>query len=143
MYLTSHRVRARSGREAVHSFLHEHGDVPWPDDVSSWPEERPGRLHAHRSALEVGGNTVRAYLDVLAPDATPVQVVEDALEHFSNDVNERRNPTLFRSGQVTLRFGVELKLEPTRGEVLLELVTHLVRLLKAEWPFPPATAPNV
>lgn len=139
MYATSHRVRAPSGAEAVHSFLHAHGELAWPDDVSGWPETQPGQLVAQRGALPIGGNRVTAYLDVLAPDNTPARTLEAALKRFAEDLDERRNPTVFRAGKVTVRLGVELRLESGRKRLLAELSSALLALAGEELPLRTAT----
>lgn len=66
---------------------------------------------------------VRAYLDVLAPDRTPRVEIDEALVAFSHDLCERRNPTVFKQGAVTIRFGVELGLEGLRAQHL-EMLTR-------------------
>lgn len=121
MYVTAHRVRARTGDEAVHAFLHQHGAVAWPDEVFDWPEINPGRLIGRRTVFEVGGNNVLSYLDLLAPDGTPASVIEGALEEFRQDLEERANPTVMVTGGITIRFGTNLGLEPQRATAFEEL----------------------
>lgn len=128
MYVTAHMVRDAGGKEAIHGFLHEHGDVDWPGDVSRWPEENPGRLALQRTVLPMGGNAVRSYLDVLAPDSVPASDLDAALDHLREDLLERVNPTLMRHETVTLRFGVEFFLESERMARYDELA-HVVREL--------------
>src|SRR4051812_742503 len=111
MYITAHLVKSRDQREGINAFLHIHGaKFQWPDDASSLPDTTPGRTALHRTDLPPGGNDVRAYLDILAPDETPRAEIDRALHVFSHDLRERRNPTVFNHGVVTIRFGVELGL---------------------------------
>jgi hypothetical protein len=124
MYLTSHLVRSRSGDEGINGFLHHHGsDVAWPSDAAGLPESRPGRIVRSRVDLPPGANQIRAYLDVLAPDGTPRAQLEQAVAALASDLHERRNPTVFTLGPVTIRFGVELGLERIREHQLDMLVS--------------------
>lgn len=107
MYSTAHRAISSEGLEAIHAFVHVHGNIPWPNDVTDWPETHPGKLALNKTVLPVGGNRIRSYLDVLAPDTTPLQAIHEALTALSDDLNERRNPTVFSHGSITIRFGVE------------------------------------
>lgn len=137
MYVTAHRVETPAkDREATHAFLHLHGDEPWPDDVRSWPEDNPGELHSKKTVLPVGGNSVRAYLDVLAPDETGIDEIKQVLAEFRADLMERSNPTVLQRGRVTIRFGVELSLESEkdRSSTFDELAGAVVRLLKKRQP---------
>jgi hypothetical protein len=125
MYVTTHGVKNAEGEEAVHGFLHVHGVLVWPADVCSWPEDNPGRLRQRRTTLRLGGNAVRSYLDVLAPDGTDAERIVQALSKLRDDLRERVNPTVWRDGVVTVRFGVEFALERER----IHVFDHLVHVL--------------
>lgn len=128
MYLTAHRVQSKDGQQAIHVFLHAHPDQVWPRDVSAWPETRPGEITRHQATLPIGGNRVRAYLDILCPEGTEAAVVRGALEALEQDLKERINPTVMKVGNVTMRFGVELALEDRRTKELLELAKSAMEL---------------
>lgn len=122
MYVTSHIVKSPENKEeAIHSFLHTHGKIPWPKDVAAWPEKNPGTLVGRKTSLKMGGNAVRAYLDILCADGTSLAKIGETLADFRADLGERRNPTVFRSRKVTIRFGVEISLEDRRADVLADL----------------------
>ena len=130
MYITAHLVRSRDEREGINAFLHVHGaEFHWPDDASSLPDTTPGKTALHRTDLPPGGNDVRAYLDILAPDGTPRSEIDQVLRGFLHDLRERRNPTVFNHGVVTIRFGVEPGLEVLRAEQLEMLVRPALQLL--------------
>jgi hypothetical protein len=76
-----------------------------------------------------GGNSVRSYLDILAPDGTARARIEQALMALARDLHERRNPTVFNHDVVTIRFGVELGLEALRSEQLEMLSRPALQLL--------------
>jgi hypothetical protein len=126
MYVTAHLVRTRSGDEGINGFLHHHGaDFVWPPDAADLPDTTPGAIVVRRVDLLPGANQVRAYLDVLAPDGTPRAQIAEAMAAFARDLPERRNPTVFALGAVTIRFGVERGLERIR-EAQREMLAAVV-----------------
>lgn len=130
MYVTAHLVRSRSGDEGINGFLHHHGaDFSWPPDAADLPDTTPGTIALRRIDLPPGGNQVRAYLDVLAPDGTPRAQLGQAMAAFARDLPERRNPTVFVLGTVTIRFGVEPGLERIRALQLDMLAQVALALL--------------
>ena len=129
MYATAHRV-SRDGRSGINAFLHLHGQgFRWPADASALPDENPGTLEHQVCPIKPGGNLVHSYLDVLAPDDTQRDVLLAAMKAFQRDVAERRNPTIFTLGVVTIRFGVQLGLEPHREAELAALISTLTQVL--------------
>jgi hypothetical protein len=71
MYLTAQHVRSHKGEEEVHVYLHVHGaDAAALKDPLSVPQSNPGRLvkDSVRRQIPPGGNTVIAYLDIVADD---------------------------------------------------------------------------
>jgi hypothetical protein len=130
MYATAHRVRAPDGREAIHAFLHRHGSAPWPADVVGWPESNPGELIDHVTELPLGGNAVRTYLDVLAPDALEHDAISQVLKELHAQLWERPNPTVVRRRDVTVRFGVEPALEAQREQAYRELSEAILSILE-------------
>jgi hypothetical protein len=80
--------------------------------------------------LRPGGNRVRAYLDVLAPDNTSIAEVDEALSTLLADLGQRHNPTVFSVGHVTVRFGVEIALEERRHQTFEELGREVRRLAR-------------
>jgi hypothetical protein len=130
MYATAHRV-SRNGQTGINAFLYLHGrDFPWPEDASSLPDTEPG-MPTDRQSISVppGNNPVHSYLDVVAPDGTPRSSILEASRLFRQDVSERSNPALFVFGQVTLRFGVRIGLEPERESELDRLLVTLEQVL--------------
>lgn len=132
MYVTAHLVRSRSGDEGINGFLHHHGaDFSWPLDAAGLPDTTPGTIVLRRVDLSPGFNQVRAYLDVLAPDGTPRAQLDQAMAAFARDLPERRNPTVFVYGIVTIRFGVEIGLERIR-EMQLDMLAQVALALLDE-----------
>lgn len=108
MYWAAHRVRSPEGEEGINAFSHRHGPgFRWPVEVSqiaALPETDSGKQIAEHVQVEPGGNSVLSYLDVLAPDGTPQDVILRALDVFSARVSECANPTLAQVGPVVFRF---------------------------------------
>ena len=130
MYVTAHLVRSSTRAEGINSFLHRHGaNFVWPDDAAVLADDQPGKLVKSNVGLAPGFNNVRAYLDVLAPDGTARSEIEAALAALAHDLDERRNPTIFVHGRVTIRFGVELSLELIRAQHLAMLATSALALI--------------
>lgn len=131
MYATAHRV-SRAGQSGINTFLHLHGQAfSWPQDARNLPETNSGELKGQWIQLKPGGNQVHSYLDVLAPDGTPRSVLTQALQTLLWDLPERLNPTIFTFGPVTLRFGVQLGLEPKRELELVSLIEAIQPALSA------------
>jgi hypothetical protein len=100
MYLTAHRVWSRiEAQEAIHAFYYRHGATPqkvdWNSpDIARIADAEPGELIASQVVLPPGGNEVKSYLDVAAPDATPVTQVEAAVATFETDVTSSTSATV-------------------------------------------------
>jgi hypothetical protein len=132
MYLAVHLVR-RGGDEGINAFLHEHpADLSWPENSAGLPDTNPGTVIDSRIKLTPGGNEVRAYLDILAPNGTSPAKMSAALAALRRDLDERRNPTIFVLGDVTIRYGVELGLEKMREEQLETLARVGLDLLRQQ-----------
>jgi hypothetical protein len=143
MYATAHRVRSPQGVEGVNAFLHKHGpDFSWPSEPWRLPEENPGRIVIQKVAIEPGGNNVRSYLDVIAPDDVEASDIEAvfaglSLELMADEVpssplGHLPNPVVYHRGRVVLRLGVEGMLESTRTMEMDQLRQALVVLLNED-----------
>lgn len=130
MYATAHKVVRFDGSEGINSFLHLHGtDFEWPEDSSTLPEDNPGQLGKKEITIPPGGNRVRSYLDLLAPDGLHRDTIIETLKAFEQDLGERRNPTVFHLGTVTVRYGVEDELITMRKDEFILLQGVVLRLL--------------
>lgn len=129
MYVTAHRVTRGDGQEGINAFLYLHGANLPAGDAASIPEQQPGHLTRHHTPVPPGNNLVSSYLDVIAPDGTPVREVEHQLAMLRSDLPERRNPTVLRGERITLRFGVQVALEPEREAELERLAQALLELV--------------
>ena len=112
--------------------MHKHpDDLQWPENAAGLADEHPGEIIRSQTDIQPGGNQVRAYLDILAPNGTSAEELAEAIEALRRDLHERRNPTSFVHGKVTIRFGVEMGLEQLREEQLKMLERRGLALLKS------------
>lgn len=67
MYVTAHRVVTRRREQGINAYIYHHGPRRWARPPR--PEDDPGELvNTLLTVNEVGGNDVRSYLGVVAPD---------------------------------------------------------------------------
>lgn len=142
MYATAHRVRSALGEEGINVFLHRHGgDMPWPADPWTLPETQPGEIVLKTEAIPPGGNQVRSYLDVIAPDNSSPDALEAALTSLwlqlvadeaavGSPLGRLPNPIVFRSGPIVLRFSVEPGVEEGRALEMAALHGAIGRVLQ-------------
>jgi hypothetical protein len=132
MYATAHLVRSHlTGREGINAFVHQHGrHFAWPRDAAALPEEEPGVLKDEIISIRPGGNSVRAYLDILAPDETSSEELLAILNEIPRLTSNTKIPSITRHKNVTIRFGVELGLANKKAEQLSMLASALRPLLE-------------
>jgi len=108
MILTAQHVRSSTGAEGINAFCRLHGLHEWRDPP---PEDlAAGVLVNQAISIPLGGNHVRSYLDVMAPDETPTQEIRQAVVQFINRSRGRTLPWAETIGRCTFRFGVEFGL---------------------------------
>jgi len=114
MYLTAHRVYNKTeNKDGINAFRHVHDDgsmkdTEWDsaDVVDLVSEERPGRLVDKKNELQpVGGNLVRSYLDIVAPDGTQPKDIHNALDQFEKVIQGATLPIVRKFNGVSIRFG--------------------------------------
>jgi hypothetical protein len=106
MYLVAQRVlRPQTGEEGINAFHYVHGGGDWvfPPD----PEDDPGELINSNVLIPVGGNRVRSYLDVVAPDAAPWGEVRRGVSVFVLDHFDGPMPWVGRTGRLRFRLAME------------------------------------
>lgn len=109
MLLTAqHVLHPPSGEEGINAFFNSHGPYSWygppPDGI---PEENPGRRIHESTAVPAGGNRVRSYIDIVAPDETPTSEILAAVPTFVTSMRQRTLPWADTVGRCTFRFAVE------------------------------------
>jgi hypothetical protein len=129
MLLTAQRVRSHSGEEGIDAFCNVHGPYIWPGEPPPGiPDTNPGQRVNEKLSVVPGGNRVRSYLDIIAPDETPTTEVLAAVQGFLASVRERRLPWAATVGRCTFRFGLERGLETTWAVELRALLEAAARV---------------
>lgn len=141
MYASALRVVHPHLGERVNTFLHRHGAAfPWPSEAWGLPETEPGQLFSVGSDnVPAGGNRVRVYMDVLAPDGTNNDTINVALtgmwlELVADEATAELgvhipNPAVYIREPVTIRFGVDPSLLPGRAVEFSELMQAVQAML--------------
>ena len=106
MYVTAHRVVTARREEGINAYFYRHG-------VSSWaqpprPEENPGELVDTLLIVhEVGGNQVRSYLSIVAPDDTLWSQIEPRFLEFVEAFRLTPFPWEAEAGPLLFQLGME------------------------------------
>ncbi len=135
MYATAHHVRSRSGESGINAFLHRHDQAElWPTDVRTvalMPSESPGEPVAQALSVKPpGGNHVRSYLDVLAPEGAALPDVLNSLAEVSRAIGDDTSlPLVATRGPVVVVFGVEFALESAAHDEFERLAAAVESLL--------------
>lgn len=118
MYLTAQRVTSGTGdADGINAFYHMHRDAWAGRDVK--PEDAPGYLVTRRLAVDPGGNRIRSYLDVLAPDTTSPSLIIADFQRFVTGPVPERFPHEFAGTVATFRMAIERSLAASwRAEAL-------------------------
>lgn len=137
MYATAQHVVSSAGSAGINSFLHRHGaEFSWPADtraVALLPSERPGEEVSRHVVVPPGGNPVRSYLDLLAPDGTDVAELLSAIREAEAAVEEQLDTEwVVARGAVVIVFGVEGSLASARRGEFKRLATEVESLLVGE-----------
>lgn len=129
MILTAQHVRASTGAEGINAFCRLHGANEWTDPA---PEDlSAGELVNQAITIPPGGNDVRSYLDVIAPDETPTQEIRSAVMLFIARSRGRPLPWIGTIGRCTFRFGVELGLYASWAEEFRRLLFSALSVRRA------------
>ncbi len=135
MLLTAQRVRRFSGEEGINAFCSLHGPYHWfgaPPPGSGIPDQNPGERVNSIVTVPPGGNRVRSYLDIIAPDETPTAEIVAAIPQFVTAVAQLPVPWEATVGRCTFRFGLELGMQ---GNAAAELQDLLAAALQVRAPF--------
>jgi hypothetical protein len=111
MLLTSQRVKSPDGQEGINAFCYLHGPYDWAGEPPlGIPDANVGQRVNEQVNLRPGGNKVRSYLDIIAPDETPTSEILASVRPFLGRMRGRALPWVGTVGRTTFRFGLELGL---------------------------------
>lgn len=128
MILTAQHVRAPTGEEGINAFCRLHGPYEWsdpPQDLTA------GEVVNHSISVPPGGNSVRSYLDVIAPDETSTQEIQHAVVPFIGRSRGHSLPWIGTIGRCTFRFGVDPKLHAHWSEEFRQLLLAALTVRRA------------
>jgi hypothetical protein len=129
MRLTAQRVRAPTGAEGVNAFCRLHGPYEWT--IPSPADLTAGELVNEAISIPPGGNSVRSYLDVVAPDETPTQEIRNAAVQFIDRSRDHPLPWVGSVGRCIFRFGVAQQLHSSWPEELRTLLRSALAVRRA------------
>lgn len=137
MYVCAQRVLAiggsYKGRQGINSFLYLHGSYEWsgPPAPDWLPDNNPGIITDSEIEIPPPGNRVRSYLDLVAPDNTP-------LDHLAQAAGRpgvvRELPVIWTHENIWCRFGTEDTLAPQWQHELQRLLARIILLCRRQAP---------
>lgn len=106
MYVTAHRVVTPRHEEGINAYFYQHGPCLWARPPR--PEENPGELvNTLLTVSEVGGNHVRSYLGVIAPDDVLWPQIEPMFLQFVESSRVTPFPWEAEVGSCLFQLGME------------------------------------
>lgn len=83
MYLTAQRIEPLTdGKGGINAFHHRHSHPLRSRELSKVPNDDPGIVVNQHISVKPGGNRVRSFLDVVAPEATPWERIRSCFLRF-------------------------------------------------------------
>lgn len=112
MYIAAqHVVSPSTGAAGVNAFYYRHGPLTWPEaPPRSIPDQNPGTLVRQSIEVPPPGNSVRSYLDIIAPDDITWHEIYQAFFTFISNVQRRPLPWIEDVGRCSFRVGIEFGL---------------------------------
>jgi len=124
MMLSAQRVRSARGVVGVNLYEYRHVAPGWSIDLDVL--EHDAELMRQEFEIPPGGNDVRSYLDVFAPEGTNALEIARAVAAARSGTDPSAFPALFHEGDVTLRLGLVFGLVPTWRSELTDLAARLL-----------------
>jgi hypothetical protein len=109
MYLTAqHVISPVTHREGVNAYYYSHGNYLWDHEPPPGiPDADPGALMNQLTPIPPGGNRVRSYLDVVAPDETTWTEIRQGFVSFVGESQRLPLPWQAIRGRCLFRLGME------------------------------------
>lgn len=108
MYITAHWVQTPEGDLGINGWYHQHPrNLAWPadlDGILGLIETNPGREIESQLAFKPGGNSVLAYIDVLAPERARPEAIQEALACLEA-ADPDQSPITAKVGSIVVRMG--------------------------------------
>jgi hypothetical protein len=108
MFLVAqHVLRPQTGEEGINAFHYVHHVDDWAGPPAAIPDQDPGELVNKTIAVAPGGNRVRSYLDIVAPDKASSVGIRQSLLVFLLDHEQGPLPWVGDVTQYRFRIGME------------------------------------
>jgi len=130
MYVTAHRVLSPDrARQAINAFYYIHNRDWAENEVMHFlPDSNHGTLMDDMIQLSPPGNTVRSYLDIVAPDSIRTSILVSSFEELLDGLVPDKCSFVRTIGNVWFRFGIELGLAPAWRQEIEILFQHAIAL---------------
>jgi hypothetical protein len=129
VYLTAQRVVAvSSGDEGINAFHHRHAQQWNGPPPTSIPDTNPGKLVNRAIEVAPGGNSVRSYLDIIAPEATPWSDIREALVAVAANCATTPFPWSSVIGNIKILASMDPRLSPSWQSELALLYQAILRV---------------
>lgn len=129
MLLSAQRVRSRHGVTGINVYVYRHPPGAW-DPSSLEALERGAGLELQELEVPPGGNDVRSYLDLFAPEGTSSSELARVTAVIRSGPDPSSFPAVFEDGPIVIRLGLVFGLVPSWRNELTDLVSRV--LLSAE-----------
>jgi hypothetical protein len=132
MYITAQRVRNRSGKTGINSFLYVHTDtqlqgIEWTEaGLLDIADNNLGDLVAEVVEVPPGGNSVLSYIDVACPNNASLKGITATTDGLAKNAIEGR-PFFSTHGDVVARMYIQPGLGVSLAFEVQALVTHLIK----------------
>lgn len=112
MLLTAqHVLRPKAEEEGINAFYYLHGPYVWRGlPPAGIPDSNPGELMYQSLSVQPGGNRVRSFLDIVAPDETPSEEIRRSFMTFVSGNQRNPFPWVGVIGRCWFRANMELAL---------------------------------
>ncbi len=111
MYLTAqHVVSPATHQDGINAYFYVHGAYVWDAPPPGIPDANPGELMNQFTPIPPGGNRVRSYLDVVAPDETRWTDIRQGFVAFIGELQRSPLPWQGVRGRCLFRLGMEFAL---------------------------------
>ncbi|MFH0919011.1 MAG: hypothetical protein V1913_01500 [Fibrobacterota bacterium] len=136
MYLTAQRVVSSDGQQGINAFFHLHRPhkqpkPTTPSEVVAVAENNTGKLIKDTLEVNPGGNRVKSYLDIVAPDTTDAKAIITALDKFRGEIDPARMGPIFSfNGGIGLRFNTEIEMHKVLNDEYDTLKDRVVVLFR-------------
>ena len=128
MLLVAQRVVSSGKVQGINAYRYRHGGILWPDDPRSVLDAGTATLERKSIQLRPGGNRVMSYLDIAAPDRTPLDDLAHSAVAFAHRQSLSEFPFVFVVSRFAFRVGLEASLVPVWRTELEELLQRLLLL---------------